>query len=91
LAMLRSAKPEKRTIARERVSLMAQMDYIMRKIRENGEVLFSALCHELGRESIIITFLAVLELIRRSRLGFEQPEHFDDIRLFPITAEVLSG
>ncbi|MDQ2681474.1 MAG: segregation/condensation protein A [Candidatus Eremiobacteraeota bacterium] len=84
LAMLRSAKPEKRTIARERVSLIAQMDYITRKIREHGEALFSSLCRELGRESIIITFLAVLELIRRGRVGFEQPELFDDIRLFPI-------
>lgn len=88
LAMLRNAKPERRTIARERVSLLAQMDYIMKKIREEGEVLFSALCHELGhgRESIIITFLAILELIRRHRVEFEQPELFDDIRIFPVTA-----
>lgn len=87
LAMLRNAKPERRTIARERVSLIAQMDYIMKKIRENGDVLFSALCHELGygRESIIITFLAILELIRRRRVEYEQPELFDDIRLFPAT------
>lgn len=86
LAMLRNAKPERRTIARERVSLIAQMDYIMKKIREQGEVLFSALCHELGRESIIVTFLAILELIRRRRVDYEQPELFDDIRLFAVTA-----
>lgn len=91
LAMLRSARPEKRTVARERVSLMAQMDYIMRKVRAEGDVLFSTLCRELGRESIIITFLAILELIRRSRVGFEQPGHFDDIRIFPIPVEVTSG
>lgn len=84
MAMLRNAKPERRTIARERVSLLAQMDYIMKAIREKGEVLFSALCHELGRESIIVTFLAILELIRRRRVSFEQPEAFDDIRLIPI-------
>lgn len=88
IAMLRSARPEKRTIARERLSLMASMDYIMRRVREDGEALFSKLCHELGmsRESIIVTFLAILELIRRHRVGFEQPELFDDIRVFPITA-----
>ena len=84
IAMLRNARPEKRTIARERLSLMASMDYIMRKLREEGEVLFSSLCKELGmtRETIIVTFLAVLELIRRHRAAFEQPELFDDIRLF---------
>lgn len=84
IAMLRSARPEKRTIARERLSLMATMDYIARKVRDEGEVLFSTICKEMGmaRESIIVTFLAILELIRRHRVGYEQPELFDDIRLF---------
>lgn len=86
LMALRSAKPERQEIARERLSLLAQMDYIMRRVRERGEILFSELCHELGRESIIITFLAILELIRRGRVGFEQPAAFDDIRLFRLRA-----
>jgi segregation and condensation protein A len=88
VAMLRQARPEKRSIARERVSLIAQMDYITRRIKESGEVYFSALCHDLGmtREVIIVTFLAILELIRRRRIAYEQPELFDDIRLFPILA-----
>ncbi|MGZ3505330.1 MAG: segregation and condensation protein A [Vulcanimicrobiaceae bacterium] len=90
LAMLRTARPEKRTIARERVSLMASMDFIMRRVRENGEALFSEICKELGmaREQIIVTFLAILELIRRHRVGYEQPELFDDIRIFPISSNV---
>ncbi|HEY6449486.1 MAG TPA: segregation/condensation protein A [Candidatus Cybelea sp.] len=85
VTMLAQVHPEKRSIARERVSLLASMDYIMRRIKERGEALFSELCTELGmtREIIIITFLAILELIRRHRLSFEQPEPFDDIRLFP--------
>lgn len=93
LAMLRTARPEKRTIARERVSMMASMDYIMRRVRENGEALFSEICKELGmaRESIIVTFLAILELIRRHRVGYEQPELFDDIRIFQISTSPVSG
>jgi segregation and condensation protein A len=84
VTMLAQARPEKRSIARERISLLASMDYIMRRIKESGEVTFSALCDELGmtRDVIIVTFLAILELIRRRRLGFEQPQAFDDIRLF---------
>ncbi|HZZ00208.1 MAG TPA: segregation/condensation protein A [Candidatus Baltobacteraceae bacterium] len=87
LAMLSQARPEKRSIARERVSLIASMDYIVRGIKEHGEVLFSTLCHELGmtREVVIVTFLAILELIRRHRIDFDQPELFDDIRLFAYT------
>lgn len=85
IKMLSQARPEKRSIARERVSLIASMDYISRRIKERGEAYFSELCAELGmtREVIIVTFLAILELIRRHRLAFEQPEAFDDIRLFP--------
>lgn len=85
IVMLSQARPEKREIVRERVSLIAQMDYIVRKVREEGEVLFSALCRDLGmtREVIIITFLAILELVRRNRVAFEQPDLNDDIRLFP--------
>lgn len=86
MKMLAQAGPEKRSIARERVSLIASMDYIMRRIKERGEAYFSQLCAELGmtREVIIVTFLAILELIRRHRLAFEQPEAFDDIRLLPV-------
>ncbi|MBV9719676.1 MAG: segregation/condensation protein A [Candidatus Eremiobacteraeota bacterium] len=85
LAMLVQARPEKRSIARERISLLASMDFIMRRIKEREEAYFSELCAELGmtRDVIVVTFLAILELVRRRRLGFEQPEAFDDIRLFP--------
>jgi segregation and condensation protein A len=84
IAMLRQARPEKRSIARERVSLIASMDYIVRCIKERGEVTFSQLCEELGmtREVIVVTFLAILELIRRHRVAFEQSDAFEDIRLF---------
>lgn len=87
LAMLAQARPEKREIVRERVSLIAQMDYITRKIKEHDEVSFYALCRELGmtREVIIVTFLAILELVRRHRVAFEQADLDDDIRLFPVS------
>ncbi|HLX26816.1 MAG TPA: segregation/condensation protein A [Candidatus Cybelea sp.] len=84
ITMLAQARPEKRSIARERVSLLASMDYIMARIKARGETYFSELCNELGmgRDVIVVTFLAILELVRRHRVGFEQPEAFDDIRLF---------
>jgi segregation and condensation protein A len=89
ITMLAQARPEKRSIARERISLLASMDYITRRLRERGEVLFSALCRELGmtREVVIVTFLAVLELIRRRRVAFDQPVPFDDIRLVACSAK----
>jgi segregation and condensation protein A len=93
LAMLSQARPEKREIVRERISLIAQMDYISRKVRDDGHASFFALCHELGmtREVIIITFLAVLELIRRHRVEFEQPDLDDDIRILPVMQPALAA
>ncbi len=89
IAMLREARPEKRSIMREKISVLAQMDYIVRALKERGEVLFSTLCRELGatREIIIATFLAILELVRRHRVAYEQPAAFDDIRLLPVVRE----
>jgi segregation and condensation protein A len=87
VAMLREARPEKRSIAREQLSVIAQMDYIIRSLKERGEILFSVLCRDLGatREIIIVTFLAILELIRRRRVSYSQPAAFDDIRLTQVT------
>lgn len=89
-SMLRNAKGQRRTVARERVSLLAQMDYVMRHVRAQGEALFSALCSELEQETIIVTFLAILELIRRNRIAFEQAHAFDDIRLFAVPLVVAA-
>jgi segregation and condensation protein A len=78
-AALRAAKPEKRTIVRERVSLIEQMEYVMRTLRTLGRTGFFALVAGLDRPGIIVTFLAVLELIRRGRIAFVQAAAFDDI------------
>ncbi len=93
IIMLQQARPEKREVVRERVSLLAQMDYISRKIKEQGTVSFFALCRELGmtREVIIVTFLAILELVRRHRIEFEQADIDDDIQLLPISHSIAQG
>jgi segregation and condensation protein A len=89
ITMLQQARPEKREIVRERVSLMAQMDYISRKVKEQGQASFFGLCRELGmtRDVIIVTFLAILELVRRHRVTFEQTDPDEDIRLLPVAAQ----
>jgi segregation and condensation protein A len=85
-AALRSAKPEKRTIVRERVSLIEQMEFVMRTLRTTGNVRFFTLVERLDRAGIIVTFLAILELVRRGRVGFAQRAAFDDIELSPVVA-----
>lgn len=88
-AALRSAKPEVRTVVRERVSLLEQMDVVIRTIRRSGRVTFFALCTGADRLTIIVTFLAILELIRRGRVEVHQAGAFDDIELVArVSAEV---
>jgi segregation and condensation protein A len=82
-AALRGAKPEVRTIVRERVSLLGQMDSIVRTVRREGRASFFALCADADRFTIIVTFLAVLELVRRGRIEVRQAAAFDDIELVP--------
>ncbi|MGH7715954.1 MAG: segregation and condensation protein A [Vulcanimicrobiaceae bacterium] len=84
MAALRSAKEDKRTIVRDRFTVAEQMSHVLSEIRRDGAVLFSALCSQLDRTGIIVTFLAVLELVRRGRVGYDQPESFADIRLFAV-------
>jgi segregation and condensation protein A len=85
-AALRAAKPEKRTIVRERVSLIEQMEFVMRTIRTYGSARFFVLVERLERPGIIVTFLAVLELIRRGRVAFTQADAFGDIELTAVGA-----
>ncbi len=85
LAALRTAKPEKRTITRERFSVAYQMNYITRALRERGPLDFAELCRELDLGGIIATFLAILELIRQRRLDYEQSTPAQPLRLLPFT------
>lgn len=85
LAALRAAKPEKRTIARERFSIARQMDFALRVVHERGAVEFVELCREMSRPGVIATFLAILELIRQRRLAYDQPSARDALRLLPFT------
>ena len=91
-AALRSAKPEVRTIVRERVSLNEQMDLVIKTMRREGRASFFALCANGDRFTIIVTFLAVLELVRRGRLVVTQNDALSDIELLPAPAsEVARG
>jgi len=83
LAAVRSAKPEKRTITRERFSIARQMEFVTRVVREQGSVEFLVLCREFDRGGVIATFLAILELIRQRRLAYEQATPEEPLRLLP--------
>jgi segregation and condensation protein A len=84
LAALRAVKPEKRTIARERLSLAQQMAFVARAVRERGRIDFLELCADYDRDGIIVTFLAILELIRQRRLAAVQAGAGAALTLLPL-------
>lgn len=79
-----------RTIEREAVSIEERMDDILRQIHTGEGVFFKDLFgNEVTRSFLIVSFLALLELIRLRKVAFEQTDIMSDIWLFP-QAEVES-
>jgi segregation and condensation protein A len=83
LAVLRAAQPIQRAIARQRVSLAAQMEFALRRVRARGSIAFAELCCGLDRAGIVVTFLAILELIRQFRIAYRQSDPHDVLMLLP--------
>jgi segregation and condensation protein A len=97
LGMLRKAlakvgaeqEPMPSLIPRRRIGLRRKMTEILRKLNLHPEGLsFEALCVQpLCRFDIVLTFLALLELLRQGKAHAEQVQPLGEITLFPITGK----
>ncbi len=71
-----------RTVERETISIEERMEDILDRLRRRKNLFFSSLFQEdLSRSFLIITFLALLELIRQNRVVFEQTDTLGEIWL----------
>lgn len=69
-------------IAAEMLTVRVRMAQLLRLLKRSGRLSFSDLAlRASGRRDIIVTFLALLELMRRRRVRVEQPEPFADLSL----------
>lgn len=86
-------KPESvHHIQKEEVSISQQMEYIYTNLKGKESLSFSTLLiNSESRYYIVITFLAVLELIRIKKIVVVQDELFSDINLFLREAETNGG
>ena len=67
-------------VSPEVVTIGQQMGYIWRAVNNQSQISFSHLLqHSRNRIEVIVTLLAVLELIKRRIVEVSQPAHFDDI------------
>lgn len=76
-----------RVVTRPRVTIREKITAILHSLRHIGQTTFRALLQiKNDRLELIVTFLAMLELIKRRAVKAEQPELFGDIQLEPAEA-----
>jgi segregation and condensation protein A len=76
----RAGEEFERSIERETVSIEERMTEILFELQSKSGIFFRDLFHgEAPRFMMVVTFLALLELIRQRRIGVEQPELLGDI------------
>ena len=59
-----------------------QAEYVLEEIRHKYQMTLAELFHQRDRMWITVTFLALLELIRSSRIGFHQEGEDSDVIIF---------
>lgn len=78
-------KPVVHEIKKIPVTIDEQIDYIMSNLDENGEIHFLALVQQMEEKiRIIVTFIALLELIKMNRLGLRETENFNDFVIYSL-------
>ena len=71
------------TVEREPITIEEKMDYIIETLRTRNEVLFSELFSSgFSKMDIIVTFLAILELVRLGEIHARQMSDRSDIWLY---------
>lgn len=81
-----------REIYEDKFTVSEKIEYVLDRIEKEKTVKFSSLFYQTStRGEIVVTFLAVLELIRLKQLRFEQSEVFGEIDIMqakPLVKEV---
>jgi segregation and condensation protein A len=68
-----------REVAAEPPSILERMTEILSVLRDTWSLLFSSLTGDRGRSEIVVTLLAVLELVKMGRIRAQQTELFGEI------------
>ena len=74
-------------LSREPIKLEQQKEFLFKYFDGDGRLKFSTLLNNLKtRLEIIVTFLAILDLVREGTCTIEQNDVFDDIELIHLGA-----
>ena len=77
-------RPETREIFEDKWSVSEKIEHVLRRIGETGKLRFTELFESAAsRSEVIVTFLALLELIRLKQIVAMQDEAFSEIEIRP--------
>ncbi len=72
-------------IERTPVTIDEQMNFIFNMLNESGEITFLLLVHDLNEKiRIVVTFIALLELVKMKRIGIKESDNYNDFIIFKI-------
>lgn len=72
-------------VERLNVTVEDQQKYIMAFFRDRNCYLFTELCDDMAKIEIVVTFLALLDLVKRADIAIKQASIFDDIWIYRAT------
>jgi segregation and condensation protein A len=89
--VLANAEARPSVVKREAFSVVVKMNYVLKLVRERATITFGELIEGCAKLEIVVTFLAVLELIRARKITYVQTKLFDDISFAPAPKGAVSG
>ncbi|MBX7150085.1 segregation/condensation protein A [bacterium] len=81
-AMEKKPKPFFHRVERLNVTIEQQIQYIMDFFRDRNCYLFTELCEAMDKIEIVVTFLALLDLVKKGDIAIRQASIFDDIWIY---------
>ncbi len=80
---LANAEARPAVVKRETFSMVVKMNYVLRLVRDRATIAFSELIAGCRRLEVVVTFLALLELVRTRKVVCAQQKLFSDIVVTP--------
>ena len=83
--MMEKPKEVVHEVERLNVSIDEQIDFIMEKTSTTGRINFINLVKDMREKiRIIVTFIAMLELIKMGKIGLNESPNFNDFEIYAI-------
>jgi segregation and condensation protein A len=82
-AIMEKPKEEVHQVEKVNVSIDEQIEFIMERVKELGQINFVKLVKGVTEKlRIVVTFIALLELIKMGKIGLQESQTFNDFEIY---------